>query len=275
MNRTTNRVAGLLALSALTALTACAAPDISTYQDVRAQLNFEDGTISYPLDEFALTGEDAKLVERANAILISRCMADSSLKFPRADSEWWDLAPVPDRLFGLWSAQIAEKYGYDLPPGDQALSDLEASMHDTWWDRYRECHDSSDLLPPMTPLTGDPNNPSTVDRGYRESIQNTQASAVLRDAKAAWVDCIAEQGLVAEEGPILVPVLPESKEEQFRIALLDVACKESLGTMQQVGDVLAQYQAAYIDGHDGELNEYREQALEVLAEAREILTTSE
>lgn len=261
-------------LLALCALTSCGAPDIGQFGDVKAELNYEDGTVTYPLDEYALTGNDARLVDSANAVLIERCMAQSGLDFPRANAEWRSIPPTPDRMFGLWSPRIAESYGYDLPPRDEALSELEAAKPESWWDAYRSCHDSAELLPAMAPLTGDPNNPSPVDRGYRESFQNTRGSSAFEDAKNAWIDCIAEQGLSAEDGPILVPVLPEGREQQLRVAIVDVGCKESLGTMQQIADVMAQYQAAYIDAHEGELAEFRQQAVDALNAAKEVLATS-
>jgi hypothetical protein len=266
--------AALVAATALT-LTACGAPDLTSYDDVRAQLNYADGTVTYPLDDYALNAAEALDVERANAVLVHGCMVDFGLDFPRADDEWWRFPPTPDRLFGLWSPEVAELYGYGLPPRDEELAELEAAQPESWWNTYRGCLESTDQLPILTALRGDPNNPSVVDRGWRESVTNTQGSAALQELKAEWVECIAEEGLVAVEGPLLVPELPESVEEQLRIALVDVTCKESLGTMQRLADVLAQYQAAYIDGHESELNDYRDRALAVLDEARQVLATGE
>lgn len=264
----------LLTTAALT-LTACSAPDLTNYQDVRAQLNYEDGTVAYPLDNYALNAAETLEVERANAVLVQGCMVDFGLDFPRANDEWWNFPPTPDRLFGLWSPQVAELYGYELPPRDEKLAELEASQPESWWETYRGCLESTDQMPVLTALRGDPNNPSVVDRGWRESVANTQGSPTLQELKTEWAACIADEGLVAVDGPLLVPEVPENPEEQMRIALVDVKCKETLGTMQQLADVLAQYQAAYIEGRESELNEYRDQALSVLDQARQILATGE
>lgn len=263
-----------VAVTAVLFLSGCT-PDLSEYSQVTAKLDRDSGAISYPLSNYALTGADATTVEHANALLIQDCMATSGLDFLRASQDWKDKADQSDRTFGLWSPTVAARDGYDIPSesAKRELEGWEAEQPESWWTEYWECLDTSKQLPSMSLLVGNPTQPSSVDRGYTEALRSTQSSAIFKEARSDWIQCIANEGLTAQDGAVLVPVLPDGAESRFDVALRDVKCKEDLGTMQLVADVMARYQAAYIDAHEGDLNTYREDAQGVLAEAREIVAT--
>lgn len=250
-------------------------PNLSEYSEVHAKLDHDTGVIRYPLSSYALTGADASTVEHANALLIQDCMATSGLDFLRATQDWRNKAEQPDRTFGLWSRSVAARDGYNVPSesAKRDLEDWEAEQPESWWTEYWECLDTSEQLPSMSLLVGNPTDPSSVDRGYTDALRSTQTSAIFKDSRAEWVQCIADEGLTAQDGAWFVPVLPDDAESRFEIALRDVTCKEDLGTMQRVADVMARYQAAYIDAHEGDLNSFREDAQETLAKAREIVAT--
>jgi len=279
----TPRMAGLRGKFPL-AVVVCAAalilsgcsPDTAAYSEVRAHLDRDTGQVRYPLDDYALTGTDALVVERANALLVQQCMATSGLDFPRAAQDWDAKSQQPDRTFGLWSSTIAARDGYDIPTelAKKNLEDREAAQPESWWTKYWDCLDTTKQLPAMSLLVGNPNEPSPVDRGYSEALRETQSSGEFGDARSEWVGCLENEGLTAEDGPVLIPVLPRSVEARFKIALLDVGCKDKLGTMQRIADVMAQFQAAYIDAHDTDLTAFRTRAQDVLAQAREIVATS-
>jgi len=269
-------VVAVVFLTSVLGLTGCSGPDLSSYKDVRATLNDEDGTLGMPLDDYALVGADGIAVEHANALLTEQCMDESGKDFPRAHQDWASKSGSPDRSFGLWSETLAETYGYDLPaqPGLEELEKTEAAMPDAWWTTYWNCSESTDLLPIMTPLSGDPASPSPVDRGITESVGYTQNDPVFKKAREDWSECIGKEGLEPQDGPLLLPKLPDDAESRSKIALDDVACKKQLGSMQIIADVMARYEAAYIDAHASELNEFRDTAREVLNEAQSIIATN-
>lgn len=259
---------------ALTALTGCSGLSADDHPDATALLDFETMTMRMPLDAYALVGEDAMTVERANQLIIAECMEEQGFEYPRAHQDWDQWQELPDRTLGIWSMETAQTYAYDLPPDseDERLLQLEENFPDEWWDRFFVCAQESDQLPTYTPLHGDPNQPTVVDRGYMESHDAAVASEDWANAREAWVECITAQGIQPDESSqILMPVLPDNVEERFRIAEIDVTCKDQLGTAQVLGDLQARFQASYIDQHQSDLNTYRDEAMPVLEQAQTII----
>lgn len=264
----------VLTFTAVLMFSACGASP-EDFPDAKAHLDESTGQIVYPLSDFALTGEEAVMVERANAVLIADCMQSSGFEFPRATQDRAAVVIAPDRIFGLWSPAVASRYGYSLPQdlSKSSLDEWEATQPEAWWTQYWLCLDSTDQLPLLAPLQTAPGQSSVVDDGLRQSVNDVQRSAeygVLRDE---WVACIETRGLTSGEAPLLVPDLPSGEEARFAIAEIDVECKQSLNTMQQVADLVARYQEAYIANNEAPLNEYRARADRTLERAREIVAT--
>ncbi|PDQ34800.1 MAG: hypothetical protein B5766_09425 [Candidatus Lumbricidophila eiseniae] len=137
---------------------------------------------------------------------------------------------------------------------------------------FRACRSSPEELPAMRPHSSNPNQPSIVDRGYIDAWIQAMGNSEWRAIREKWVACIGQQHLKPYSGDSLGPELPQDDlEAQMKIALVDVECKISLGTVQQLADIESRYQAAYIEANQAALNEARKKARDVLAKAERII----
>lgn len=265
----------VFAVAAALMLGGCAAaPNIDEYSSVRAVLDPLNVVIEYPLDEYALNGREAFEVQHANALLVADCMAEYGFDYPRT-TENWDTKPVPqERRYGLWSAHAAEAYAYEYPsdPTTVAIDGLEMERSELWWSQVYPCINETKQLPAMTVHSSEQQSP--VDRVMDEANANMRSSDEYRESWQEWATCIEERGLSAQrEKAVLIPELPESAEERAKMALIDIACKQENNSIQRIADIEARFQAAYIDQRESELNAYRQEADDVLEQAREIIAT--
>ncbi|MDJ0336747.1 hypothetical protein [Cryobacterium sp. PH31-O1] len=213
-------------------------------------------------------------VSHANALLVSDCLAVGGRQFARATQDWDSIPAIPDRRYGAWSQTDAEKNGYELPqsPQSAALTTLEDGLGDDWWEAFESCQSKVELFPIMGFNTAPDTSP--VDVGMNESFTALLASSAFDSVRADWTSCIVAQGVVPDsESGVLVPEIPAAGEEQLRVAAIDVACKESLNSVQKLADVEAQGQMAYIDEHESELKAYRDKVDDVLFAVRKVLAT--
>lgn len=213
-------------------------------------------------------------ISHANALLVSKCMADGGREYARAFRNWDSMPTPPDRRYGLWSSSDAENNGYELPdsPESTQLAALEDELGNDWWEAFESCLSEIEQFPIMGFNSAPDMSP--VDTGMNESYAGLLASSEYASIRQEWEDCVTSEGVTPDSGAgALVPEFPSSGEEQFRIAAIDVNCKESLGSVQKLADLEAQAQMAYIDEHEGQLTEYRDQVESVLVAAREVLAT--
>lgn len=263
----------VIAVAVLATIAACAAPDLAEYSDVRARLDPETHTIVTPLDAYVVEGRDVFLVDHANDLLISDCMAQSGLDYPRITSDWQTRPVMPDRTYGVWDLAWAEEYGYDIPSDEQSqtVSELEADQPESWWQAARTCLASVDLLP-VYGLFFD-NESTPADRGVVEAAGYAAATPEWKAARAIWVDCLSEHGLRPSDDKSFAPEIPASLDAQIEVAVQDVKCKDENGLVQQLADIEAKYEAAYIDSHESELTAFGQKVDDSLAQAREIIAT--
>ncbi len=268
------RARSILACLTLVATTGCSASSQDEYSDVQARLDPLAGEIILPLEAFAMSTLEEKDVAHANALLQDECLAKSGREFPRADLNW-ELAPIlPDRRYGLWSEADAQTNGYEFPESEDAaaITTIEDGLGDDWWDAFEACRSELQLLPLLGVNTSP--NPSPVDEGMGESFDFLRASDDLGRLKGEWQSCIEAEGLTAlESSSLLIPMIPPPGEEQIRVATIDVECKQSLNSVQQLADIEAREQSAFIDERENDLVEYRAEVDKVLERAREVLAT--
>ena len=266
--------AGLFSLGI--GLAGCGSDPQQDYSDVHARLDAQDGQIILPLEAYAMTPAEEQEVAHANALLINDCLAEGGRTHLRATQDWDAIPALPDRRYGIWSRPDAEANGYELPqsPDADELNAQEEALGEDWWGAFETCQSERELIPMMGINTSMEMSP--VDQGMNETFEAMIASSELATIKAEWTNCITTKGLAPNpDSTLLVPVIPASKEEQLRVAAIDVECKESLNSVQPLADYEARLQMAYIDQRESELIAYRDQVDEVLAKAREVLATHE
>lgn len=262
----------LVAVGLVVCLTACAGPTLSDFADTRALVDSREGKLSLPLDNYALSTQQQRVVEHANALRVEQCMEDLGRPYPRATENWEGAAVPPDRRFGLWVYEDAVSNGYDttLDERTEEIDALEQTYPDDWWEAAFGCLDSVEQLPLMgTELNAE--QISVAARGVLESFDSGSGDPEWEVARQEWSECLRDAGLAPSDETSLNPKLPDDPEDRSRIALIDVECKETNATVQKLADIQARYQALYVASHEDELNAYKTEGLEVLREAESII----
>jgi len=241
----------LLTVTTVVLLTGCAAPNIDKFSGVTARLDTETSAIGYPLDDYVLVGREAQKIEQANELLSSRCVAKFGFTAPITN--WAEHLDIPNRQYGIWTMKQAINWGYALPINstmEQEKVTFSAAIDKISDEIFRECYSKLETLPSMRPHSSRPDQPSIVDRGYIDAWNQAKGNAEWRAIGEKWVACIAQQHLKPSSGDGLMPQFSQNDlEVQMKIALIDVGCKVSLGTVQQSADIESRYQAAYIEAN--------------------------
>lgn len=97
----------------------------------------------------------------------------------------------------------------------------------------------------------------------------------VEEWRQEWKQCFEDQGYrIDDDMNPLSPIPPADmpQEEELRMALADVDCKEQTGAFQKMMDRRAQYQDVAIREHQSELDEYRRGLDAQMQEARDLLT---
>lgn len=257
----------LVGALALVAVTGCGASDEAPQDAPTAELDVERQQIGLPLDEFVMSEPEARLVQHVNAVKIASCLQERGFTYPEADRDWQSEALTQDRLFGPWSLDWVAQHGYDYPPSAQAQAVLDASdaMPLGYDEASQNCSQTVEPLPVLT-LHDDVN---LAMRGYIETYASAQTTEGWAEATSDWKACLRDAGyVIGDEPDAWVPDLPAGTEEQIRVAIADVRCKDQVDLVQRLGDVLAAEQQDFIDANDAALQELKAQSADVLAQAR-------
>ncbi|MFE1909528.1 hypothetical protein ACFW96_38600 [Streptomyces gardneri] len=87
-----------------------AEPDVAT-----VPVMAEAKTLTFPLDAFEATGEQQRSLGRAQAVLISRCMARYGFTYREGENRSPERPAGVSRRFGVSDPRTAEQYGYQNP----------------------------------------------------------------------------------------------------------------------------------------------------------------
>lgn len=113
---------------------------------------------------------------------------------------------------------------------------------------------------------------SLAPEGWTSALSTDAGRAVA----AEWAACLADQGVatpsLGDGGMIPVGVLDAPLDEQVRVGLLDVACKEQLGVVRRLAEIDTEQQLAYIERARPYLEALRPVQQDALAKARAYLT---
>lgn len=213
----------------------------------RAVVDRAAGTITIPRwsDPPELRQDDAVL-QTARAHVYAGCMAE------RGFATGWEFtgpvtpepAPAEVRPYGAWLASDVRQNGYAFVHDDRSLDlgPLEAAA----WAECEEVLTAQGLAP--TPADG--RGAAGADVPPPPDVLTTPEGAALR---AEWAACLAESGLSAstDDRESLVPAGAADVpfDEQVRIGLVDVACKDRLDLVQRLADLDAALSARYADEH--------------------------
>jgi hypothetical protein len=236
-----------------------------TRTDGLAQVDPTSGVIVLPLDSYNLTSAERGIFQTANDLATYRCMKDSG--FGRYDPfiDRRDPRPEIDRTFGVWVKASVARYGYRPVPPSQRERDLmrlnQQQMPAQVDKAFRDCIPQVRRLGLVLPPGVDVANGPSVGNGG--PLDSAAAKAVIEK----WTQCLQAAGVPAPDAlnDDWVPpgLLDAPLQQQIRVGLIDVDCKQRLGTIQALADIEARRQWPYIDAHEALLVQQR-RALDAL-----------
>jgi hypothetical protein len=197
------------------------------------------------------------------------CMARSGLPYPGARLDPAKSPPFPDRRYGIWSLADATVNGFEGPVNAdlEAVTAEESALGEDWYSATDICFRNETMLPVMTP---DNAEETVVSKGMNESYGALQRSSVLRDVRAAWVDCMTEKGTEVDASPqVLMPDTSSPDKRTKETAIVGATCMDEVGATKQLAGYESRQQLDYIEQHHDELVQYRAQVDKTLEDARE------
>lgn len=253
---------------------------VGQFSSVIALLDRELGSITLPLDSYAMNRAEATQIEIANDILLDRCLRESGLRNPYLGKIDRTESPlIADRRFGPWTSSV-NQYGYELPPNPVAdqIGNILVAQDQQYSDAEARCFEDTEFLPLLTyddsQANADESPISLGARGVVEAYGYAQASPDWQAARTDWWDCMRDQGVTPRTGPTdWAPEIPADPEAAIRTAAIDVGCKDRVDLVQRLSNLEARYQAAFESEHLGALQAQRQEVEGLLETAASILGT--
>lgn len=217
--------------------------DLEPYTHVRANLDFETGTVTLPLQAIEMNSpEVGELRVLATRALVDSCLADNGLP----TYAWPNRTPEgDDRLYGIWSVSWAASFGYDLPQSADKddLPPISAEQEACFSAGRAEMEDKLKAIDAV----------NFDDDVRRAAYAATLASPEGKVALSLAQECMRDRGLSldSESGfPKLDTSSEYGGEANIRIAVIEATCNVETGAVQALYDLTAQYQTALIDRNE-------------------------
>jgi hypothetical protein len=243
---------------------------------VHAETDARSGKIVMPVDKYQFTRDEDAEFTTANDLAVSRCMknAGQGQFFPFIDRRHPVVAV--DWRYGVWVKSQVARYGYQrLPQTDREKKLLQYNgikLTPAAQVTYQHCISVVQQLGLRLPV---PDDDEFSNGGV--AVKSVTDTAAGRAVIAAWVKCLTDQGVSAPTVPQGTDWFPRGitdapLQEQIRVGLIDVDCKEKLGTIQRLADIDAQQEESWVEAHEAQLVEQRQQYQATLDRARRYLS---
>lgn len=286
MNR--SPVVIVLLLAAGATLVSCSEPKstslsisddaVKSYSSTRAILDPSTGSITLPLDKYAMSWSDLNLVASANDKLIDSCLRTSSFTNPLLSLNRSTRVVPEDRRYGPWSPALATRWGYGSPADDVASrgDTLLASQSQMWQSAQEQCYRSTKLLPSLSysdsKASGAKSLIAVGAQGAGEAAVYAASQPAWTSARSKWWDCLRKNGIEPRTGANeWVPNGAGDGESAVRTAITDVMCKSQTGLVATLSNLEARYQRAYEAKNEAALSAQRAKVDSELQKAKQIL----
>ncbi|MCL1841926.1 MAG: hypothetical protein FWF75_09895 [Propionibacteriaceae bacterium] len=262
-------------------LTACTSDDQGATPDTTpvavsgtALLDWSQATITFPIDRYGMTLHEGQLAEAAGSIEYARCVstaADAETAAVTEAARYLKTAPAANHwLYGSWDATYIAKYGH------HGIDDMPLRWAKADPDVAQKCQtqvQDAGLMPLLSTNGSDPGS-QILMAGMGDAYERTTSDPTFKRLLGQWRDCVAKAGYVIETGfnTSAAKIDPSWTEEQVTKAFLtEATCADDMSYTQQVANITAGYQMAYIGQHEAELSHTRQVATQRLAAATKIL----
>jgi hypothetical protein len=238
----------------------------------RAALNEVTGEVVLPMSAYWYSDHENVLVNSAVGFLIDDCIQKAGFNV----APWGgDGKALQDRRYGQWSRTLAARNG-DMPeirkitgvlpeqPDRPAVSP-ETQQAET------KCYNSVGRAGFPELLEGLAGDLSVQQQITQDAVGLTAGDPEYLAFLEDWQRCLASKGLKLASGDTWTVESGGSKEDEIRVAVLDVECKEASGGARKPYDIFAQYQAALMKDHQAELNVLADQKKAAVERAKQVL----
>ncbi|WP_024286744.1 hypothetical protein [Cellulomonas sp. KRMCY2] len=233
---------------------------------VGAVVDKEAGTISLPLDERIWSSADVATMQAAVDLYVSRCMADAGLGAEYTFQGPYAVQP-DDVYYGVWVRAVVLESGYRSLGPDTSRPGSGLRGNDPRISTQTECY----LSALKSGLTYEPTDfDATAPVGHKLPADLPEGQVVMDE----WRQCLRANDVAPPvDDASLLPrdALGAPLEEQIRIGLIDVDCKEQTDFVQRIADIDAAEQLAYIERASDYLQQIRPIQQSVITKARAYL----
>lgn len=237
---------GLAASVATPVLPAGPAPSAPTSAPVvpGAVVDEDSGTVRTPLSPWVWAPHDWAVLETAQALKNSRCMEAAGFG---AHQPFVPVAAVPDPTYGLWVRDEVAAHGY-ARMASRKPANADGSVPHT-----AESRAASDACSRQAFTEWGWPELEAVWESAPRSYDWPTAEPEYRATLEEWASCLERHGVARpdlDESGSHVPgqgILQAPLDEQIRVGLIDVGCKEEVDFVQRIADLEAVEQLEYIE----------------------------
>lgn len=252
--------------------TSLPAIDRSAGAGAKASLNEASGEVLLPMSAYWYSDRENVIVNSAVAFLIYDCVEDAGFTV----APWGGGGKaLQDGRYGQWSRPLAARNGAmpeirkipgvtDEQPERPALS-AEHQAAET------KCSNSVGRAGLPELLDGLAGDASLQNQITRNAVALTELDSEYLAYRKSWEECLATKGIKLSEQGSWSLQSSGSREDEIRVALLDLDCKDASGGARKPYDILAEYQAAQMKDHQAELNALADEKTAAVERAKQIL----
>jgi len=209
----------------------------------RAHVDPVTGVADLPMDDRVMNEVDVAVMESAQSLAMSRCMADAGFGNAYRFVEPKKPDARPGYRYGVWDVASLRQRGYSGPTTDifDSSTDIDLSAPGA-------SGAMSDCLQDVKALglVGGPEGVKATAPVGRKTAEDLPAGqAVLAD----WRDCLRTHDVdPPTDRSSFTPTFPSdpSLGEQVRVGLIDIACKKEVDLNQRMSDIELASQQAYL-----------------------------
>lgn len=252
---------------------------IEEFADVTAELDFDTATAITPIHNY-LTQTDFPteiLFTQAHEALVTTCMTEAGFAFDGLTAVDWDaLRPQEDRIFGQWDRASAAIRGFDLdedrgiPKGNPVEGGAEFNA------ALISCDESAKTDETLTSLAGGLMELTLADRIQGNAQTQAEESAAGRAATKRFHACLEEKSLVVdpESGYVSADYGELGREADIAAAVGEADCNIDTGRIQELYDLTARYEAAYMEEYEAQLGAVLEEKQELHRQLQDIIDSA-
>lgn len=252
-----------------------------------AKLDERIESVTKPLDRFDLTMLELSVIDYAANLGAKECAAADGVveEIPKPFASYQDPpggyaygGEVPDRLYGVWSPELAARWGFKHPPFSETTQQLQkneepASDHDTAIIQkcYLEVSKSTGVG--GRALYGE-DGQTVIARAHQHP--DAQSTREGKAVSQQWVACIGKHSLAPDPESSSFEIKGEdamTQEQAIKAALIVVQCKHDLGLIQKLSDIDAAYEQAFIDKNEAALVAFRKNIDAMVVKAKTLIAS--